>query len=122
MLCSCIGDTLPLLRPLRMLVASLPASLTRSRGGGTKSSAVNVPDLRRACLERGGIYHVSRNFLLEKKGWTNERLKREVCVLLYDWCCWKEKQKGRRKKMARKTSGGLGNYLRARKHCQVVER
>lgn len=40
------------LRLLRMLPLSLAVSAFRKRGGGAKSRAVNVPDLRRAWLMR----------------------------------------------------------------------
>lgn len=54
MLWTCAADRLLwLLRPLRTLPASEALSSLRKRGGGAKSSAVKVPDFRRACLAIG---------------------------------------------------------------------
>jgi hypothetical protein len=58
MACCCPVE-MPLrpLRPLRMLEASLPASVFLNLGGGAKSKPLYVPDLRSKCLQ----YNVSFN-------------------------------------------------------------
>lgn len=83
---TCAGDMAPD-RLLRMLPASpLTVPSSRNRGGGAKSSPVNVPDLRSANLQKQQLAFTKKVERKEKR--QEEKRKRER----------KEKRKKERKK------------------------
>ena len=74
MLASVLAERL--LRPDRMDPESLPDSLFLNRGGGAKSRAVNVVDLRRACLIQSSVVGNGR-----ATSWGNSRARHLSQVL-----------------------------------------